>query len=219
MNISQWLIFILILQIIHGLGTWKLYIKAKRQAWEAFIPIYNAIVLMKIINRSPWWVILLFVPIINLIMFPVVWVETARSFGKNTYTDTFLAVVTLGFYNFYINYIANVNYVENRSLHPKSSSGDWVGSILFAIVAATIVHTYFIQPFTIPSSSLEKSMLVGDFLFVSIFHYGARTPMTTVSAPMVHDSLPLTSMRSYLKKPQLPYFRLPGFEEIKRNEI
>lgn len=232
MTITQWLIFILIIQVIHGLGTWKLYIKAGRQAWEAFVPIYNSVILMKIINRPWWWTLLLFVPIVNLIMLPVVWVETARSFGKNTYQDTFLAIITLGFYNFYLNYVADVSYIENRDLHPKSSSGDWVSSILFAIVAATIVHTYFIQPFTIPSSSLEKSLLVGDFLFVSKFHYGARIPMTTVAAPMVHDTIPKLNTKSYLfddrfdkrksswkNKLQLPYMRLPGFEDIERNDI
>ena len=232
MTLTQWLIFILIIQVVHGLGTWKLYIKAGRQAWEAFIPVYNAVILMKIINRSPWWTILLFLPIINLIMFPVVWVETARSFGKNTYTDTFLAVVTLGFYNYYLNYVANVSYIENRDINPKSSSGEWVNSILFAIVAATLVHTYFIQPYTIPSSSLEKSLLVGDFLFVSKVNYGARIPMTTVAAPMVHDTIPVLKKKSYLfndditkketswlNKLQLPYLRIPGFEKIDRNEI
>lgn len=232
MTISEWLLFILVIQIIHGLGTWKLYQKAGRQAWEAFVPVYNAIILMKIINRPWWWVILLFLPIVNLIMFMVVWVETARSFGKNSYTDTFLAIVTLGFYNYYLNYFTDVQYVENRSIKPKSSSGEWTSSILFAIVAATIVHTYFMQPFTIPSSSLEKSLLVGDFLFVSKFHYGARIPMTTVAAPMVHDTIPILKTKSYLfnddypsretawqNKFQLPYMRLPGFEKIKRNEI
>jgi signal peptidase I len=232
MTLMQWFIFFLIIQGIHGLGTWKLYIKAGRQAWEAFIPIYNAIILMKIINRSPWWTILLFLPIINLIMFPVVWVETSRSFGKNTYTDTFLAVATLGLYNYYLNYMVDVTYIENRDLHPKSSSGDWVSSILFAIVAATLVHTYFIQPYTIPSSSLEKSLLVGDFLFVSKYNYGARVPMSTVAAPMVHDTLPVLNKKSYLfsddyskkgtsweNKLQLPYLRIPGFEKIDRNEI
>ena len=187
---------------------------------------------MKIINRSPWWTILLFLPIINLIMFPVVWVETARSFGKNTYTDTILAFVTLGFYNYYLNYVANVSYIENRDINPKSSSGEWVNSILFAIVAATLVHTYFIQPYTIPSSSLEKSLLVGDFLFVSKVNYGARIPMTTVAAPMVHDTIPVLKKKSYLfndditkketswlNKLQLPYLRIPGFEKIDRNEI
>jgi len=232
MTFTQWLIFILIIQIIHGLGTWKLYKKAGRQAWEAFVPVYNAVILMKIIKRPWWYVILLFVPIVNLIMFPVVWVETARSFGKNEIKDTVLAIITLGFYNFYLNYIADVHYIEDRSLQPKSSSGEWVSSILFAIVAATIVHTYFIQPFIIPSSSLEKSLLVGDFLFVSKFHYGARVPMTTVALPMVHDTIPKLGVKSYLfddrkekhesswkNKLQLPYMRLPGFEDIERNDI
>ena len=198
MTWTQWFIFILIIQVIHGLGTWKLYIKAGRRAWEAFVPVYNGIILLKIINRPWWWIILLFLPIVNLIMLPVVWVETARSFGKNTTLDTVLAVVTLGFYNYYLNYIADVNYIEDRSLLPNTSGGDWLSSILFAIVAATIVHTYFMQPFTIPSSSLEKSLLVGDFLFVSKFHYGARVPMTTVGAPMVHDTIPVLNKKSYL---------------------
>ena len=232
MTLMQWFIFILIIQVIHGLGTWKLYMKAGRQAWEAFIPVYNGVILMKIINRPWWWIILMFLPIVNLIMLAVVWVETARSFGKNSTLDTFLAVVTLGFYNYYLNYATNVKYIENRSLQPKSGSGDWVSSILFAIVAATIVHTYFIQPFTIPSSSLEKSLLVGDFLFVSKFHYGARVPMTTVGAPMVHDTIPLLKKKSYLfddnfserktswiNKLQLPYLRFPAFEKIEHNDI
>ena len=90
---------------------------------------------------------------------------------------------------------------------------------MFAIIAATLVHNYFIQPYIIPTGSLEKTLLIGDFLFVSKFHYGARTPTSAVSFPMVHDTLPIIKTRSYLKKPQLPYFRLPGFQEVKRNDI
>jgi signal peptidase I len=82
MTTYHWIIFFLIVQLIHGLGTWKLYEKAGRKRWEAFVPIYNSIVLMKIINRPTWWTVLLFIPIINLIMFPVVWVETLRSFEE-----------------------------------------------------------------------------------------------------------------------------------------
>lgn len=219
MTMIQWFIFFLIIQVIHFIGTWKLYIKAGRKSWEAIIPIYNAIVLMKIINRPTWWVILLFIPIINLLMFPVIWIETIRSFGRNSTIDSFLAVLTLGFYTYYINYLTNVNYIEDRSLKSRTELGEWVSSIVFAIIAATLVHTYFMQPYTIPTSSLEKSLLVGDFLFVSKFHYGARAPMTTIAAPMVHDSLPLIKAKSYLNIPQLPYFRIPGFQDIKRNEI
>lgn len=229
MTAYQWFVFFLIVQLIHGLGTWKLYEKAGRKSWEAFIPVYNSIILMKIINRPTWWTFLLFIPVINLIMFPVVWVETLRSFGKNSTTDTILGIVTFGFYIYYINYTQNVTYIEDRSTIAATKTGDTISSLLFAIVVATIVHTYFIQPFTIPSSSLEKSLLIGDFLFVSKINYGARTPMTAVAAPMVHDTLPLLKTRSYLyndhevtswkNKLQLPYFRFPGYEKIKNNDI
>ncbi|WP_373073564.1 signal peptidase I [Zeaxanthinibacter enoshimensis] len=219
MDGTAWLLFILIIQLIHFAGTWKLYVKAGRKAWEAAIPVYNAIVLMKIIGRPGWWVILLFIPIINLLMFPVIWVETIRSFGRTSLLETWLVILTLGFYIYYVNYALDVTYVEDRSLKPKTALGEWVSSIVFAIVAATLVHTYFIQPYVIPTGSLEKTLLVGDFLFVSKFHYGARIPMTTVAAPMVHDTLPVLGIRSYLKKPQLPYMRLPKLQEIKRNDI
>lgn len=232
MDGTQWIIFILIIQIIHFLGTWKLYVKAGRKAWEAAIPVYNGVVLMKIINRPWWWVILLFIPIINLLMFPVVWVETIRSFGKSSLLDTWLVILTLGLYIYYINYVEDVTYIEDRSLKPKTGLGEWVSSIVFAIVAATLVHTYFIQPYVIPTGSLERTLRVGDFLFVSKFHYGARVPMTTLAAPMVHDTLPVLKTRSYvadvdpetaktswINKLQLPYMRLPGFERVEKNDI
>ncbi|AEM69310.1 signal peptidase I [Allomuricauda ruestringensis DSM 13258] len=232
MDGTQWIIFILVIQVIHFLGTWKLYVKAGRKPWEAAIPIYNGIVLMKIINRPWWWVLLLFIPIINLLMFPVVWVETIRSFGKNSLVDTWLVILTLGLYIYYINYAEDVQYIEDRSLKPKTGLGEWVSSIVFAIVAATFVHTYFIQPYVIPTGSLERTLRVGDFLFVSKFHFGARVPMTTLAAPMVHDTLPVLKTRSYLadvnpetyktswiNKLQLPYMRLPGFEKVEKNDI
>ena len=219
MTAYQWFVFFLIVQIIHFLGTWKLYETAGRKRWEAAIPIYNAIILMKIIGRPTWWTVLLFIPIINLIMFPVIWVETLRSFGKRSSLDTFLGIVTLGFYIYYINYTQQLNYFSDRSLNTENKAADTVSSLLFAIIVATFVHTYFIQPYTIPTSSLEKSLLIGDFLFVSKMNYGARIPMTTVGLPMVHDSIPLTKKKSYLSWPQLPYLRLPSFQKISKNDI
>jgi signal peptidase I len=219
MTLYQWFVFFLLVQLIHFLGTWKLYETAGRKRWEAAIPVYNAIVLMKIIGRPTWWTILLFIPIINLIMFPVIWVEVLRSFGKKSSLDTFLGIITFGFYIYYINYTQKLNYIADRSLHSENKTGDTISSLLFAVIVATLVHTYFIQPYTIPTSSLEKSLLVGDFLFVSKMNYGARVPMTTVALPMVHDSIPLTKRKSYLNWPQLPYFRLPGIQNISRTDI
>ena len=219
MEISGWLIFILLVQVIHGIGTWKLYVKAGRKAWEAFVPIYNGIVLMQIINRPKWWIFLLFIPVINLFMFPIIWIETLRTFGKKSTLDMVLGVVTLGFYIAYVNYTQETTYHANRDLKAPNKTMDTLGSLSFAVVVATLVHTYFIQPYTIPTSSLEKSLLVGDFLFVSKFHYGARTPMTPIAAPMVHDTLPIIKTKSYLAKPSLPYFRFPALQKIERNDI
>ena len=224
MTFIEWFIFFLVIQVIHFAGTWKLYLRANRKAWEAAIPIYNAVILMKIINRPKWWVILLFIPVINQLMFPIVWIETARSFGFNKRKDTALVLLTLGFYLFFINYATNSTYKLNRSLKPRTALGEWVSSIAFAIVAATLVHTYVMQPYTIPTSSLEKTLLVGDYLFVSKFHYGARVPTTTIATPMLHDSIPTAiisekNTKSYLNKPLLPYLRIPGFQKIKRNDI
>ena len=96
------LLFVIV-QCIYFIGTFKLYVKAGRKAWEALIPIYNTILLMQIINRPKWWLFLLLIPIINLIILPVIWVETIRSFGKNKTTDTFIVILSLGFYILYLN--------------------------------------------------------------------------------------------------------------------
>jgi len=219
MTASEWLLFLLLIQVIHFLGTFRLYQKAGRKSWEALVPVYNAVVLMQIIRRPKWWVILLFVPIVNLMMFPVVWVETLRSFGRNRSIDTLLGILTLGLYIFIPNFDSKTTYDKDRDLNSKTWFGEWISALLFAIIAATLVHSYFIQPYIIPTGSLEKTLLIGDFLFVSKFHYGARTPTSAVSFPMVHDTIPIIKKRSYLKKPQLPYFRLPGFQNVKRNDI
>lgn len=214
MTLTEWFIFFLILQAVHFAGTWRLYEKAGRKRWEAAVPVYNAIVLMQIINRPRWWVILLFIPVVNLIMFPVVWVQTLEAFGKRTTTDAVIGVLSLGLYIYVINYDDKTAYHPERDL--KDST---FGSLLFAIVVATLVHTYVMQPFNIPSSSLEKTLLVGDFLFVSKYHFGARTPRTTVAAPMVHDTIPVLNVKSYSAWPQLPSFRFPGLEKPEKNDI
>lgn len=219
MEISGWLLLVLLTQVMHGIGTWKLYIKGGRKAWEAFVPVYNGIVLMQLINRPKFWILLLFIPVINLFLFPIIWIETLRTFGKKSTLDMLLGVCTLGGYIAYVNYTQELTYHANRDITPPNKTMDTLGSISFAIVVATLVHTYLIQPFVIPTSSLEKSLLVGDFLLVSKLNYGARTPMTPIAAPMVHDTLPLVKIKSYLSSPALPYFRLPAIQKIERNDI
>ena len=211
-----WFLFFLFVQLIHGLGTYRLYSSAGFKSFAAFIPIYNALVLMRIINRPWWWVILLFIPIVNIMMFPVIWIETCKNFGKKSWTSIFLVLITFGLYIYSINFSKSIKKEIITNNERKEST---IGSIVFARILATIVHTYFIQPFIIPTGSLEKTLLVGDFLFVSKYHYGARVPKTVAAFPMVHDTIVGTGIRSYLNKPQLPYLRIPAIKKIKRNDL
>ena len=102
---------------------------------------------------------------------------------------------------------------------PKSSSRDWADAILFAVIAATLIRSIFIEAYTIPTSSMEKTMLVGDFLFVSKIHYGTRLPMTPLAFPFAHHTMPFFGGKAYSEAVEIPYFRLPGLQSIKRNDI
>ena len=217
MSLNEWLLLFLSSNLIIFGGSYKLFNLAGVESWKALIPFYNIIKHLDIINRPRWWIILVFIPVINLLMIPVIWVEYIKTFNHNSKLDRILVIVTLGFYIYYISYVSNKKkYITQISFSNFERS---FGSIIYAIVIATIVHNYIIQPFVIPTGSLEKTLRVGDFLLVSKFHYGARIPSTVVSFPMVHDTIPIIKSRSYLKKPQLPYLRIPGFQEIKNNDI
>jgi signal peptidase I len=101
----------------------------------------------------------------------------------------------------------------------KTRTREWIDAIGFAVVAATLIRTFFIEAYTIPTSSMEKSLLVGDFLFVSKVNYGARTPMTPISFPFAHNTLPVVGRKSYVEWFKMPYYRLPGFQKIKNNDV
>ncbi|MDD4756263.1 MAG: signal peptidase I [Prolixibacteraceae bacterium] len=97
---------------------------------------------------------------------------------------------------------------------------EWVDAIIFAVIAATFIRMFFIEAYTIPTSSMEKSLLVGDYLFVSKVAYGPKTPNTPLSFPFVHNTLPLTrTKKSYVEWIKRPYRRMKGFGRIKNNDI
>ena len=100
----------------------------------------------------------------------------------------------------------------------KSQVREWIDALVFAMVVASLVRWFFFEPFTIPTPSMEKSLLVGDYLFVSKLHYGARTPKTLLQVPLTHQKIWGTEIPSYLDWIQLPQFRLPGFSEVKKGD-
>lgn len=96
---------------------------------------------------------------------------------------------------------------------------EWVDAILYALIAVYFINTFFFQNYKIPTSSLEKSLLVGDYLFVSKMSYGPRVPNTPLSFPLAQHTLPVVNTKSYLEWPQWEYKRLTGFGDIERNDI
>jgi signal peptidase I len=112
-----------------------------------------------------------------------------------------------------------MNWKFWRSNRHKSKTREWIDALIFAVIAATIIRTFFIEAFTIPTPSMEEDLLVGDFLFVSKISYGARTPMTPLSFPFAHQEMPLFGGKAYSELIKLDYHRLPGFSRIKNNDV
>jgi signal peptidase I len=108
----------------------------------------------------------------------------------------------------------------NNATPKKKKSGlrEWLDAAVFAIVAATIIRTFFIEAYTIPTPSMEKSLLVNDYLFVSKMHYGPRLPMTPLAIPFVHHTTPILGTKSYSEAVKWPYKRIWGFGSIERND-
>jgi signal peptidase I len=210
----EYIIFLLAQSIWWGLMSWKFFVVAGRKQWEAFVPFYNMYVMLKIADRPWWWLILILMPVVGIVMTIVLVYEFLHVFGHRKTWQTAAVMLTVGLYMGYLNYSEPIKYVGRDPKAIKAALGDWGNSIIFAIVAATIIRATTFEAYTIPTSSMEKSLMVGDFLFVSKLHYGVRVPMTPISFPLVHNTFPFTSTKSYFEHPQIPYIRLPKFESI-----
>jgi signal peptidase I len=101
----------------------------------------------------------------------------------------------------------------------KSATREWADAIVFAVIAATLIRTLFIEAYVIPTPSMERTLLVGDFLFVSKVNYGARTPMTPIAFPFAHHTMPLINTKAYWDGLELPYYRLPGLSVVKKGDV
>ena len=219
MTSFEWIAVLTAFHLVYGLLFMLFFKKEGIAPYKAFIPFYNSVLMLRVLERPSWWVVLFVLPIINLVMFPVLWIDLLYAYKKPKRAEHLWVILTLGLYLFTLGANASSKRETDRLKPEKTKTGEWVSSIVFAVVAATIVHTYFIQPYAIPTPSLERTLRVGDFLLVSKFHYGARIPTTAIAAPMMHDTVPILKVKSYLKKPQLPYMRLPGFASVEKNDL
>jgi signal peptidase I len=214
-------IIFLILVLISFAGLYKIFEKAGLPAWKALIPVYNFWLVGGIINRPKWWGLIMIVPGVNLIMYGVYGFHLARAFKKRMNNDLIVAALMPYLYFAYLGFNKDIKFFGVSDIKSESSFiKNWADPIIFAVVAASIIRGFFFEAFTIPTSSLEKSLMVGDFLFVNKVCYGAKVPQTPMAFPFAHHTLPFTTgTQSYLEWLKLPYMRLPGYSKPKNGEI
>ena len=200
---------------------WALFEKAGRKGWETLIPYYNLYVFLLIIKKPKWWMVLLFFPFLNVFVYMLMLVELVKCFNKFALWQQFLAVVVPFGYFPYLGMQKDGVYIDpkTRPVLKKSFSREWIDAIVFAVVAATIIRTFLLEAYTIPTSSMEKSLLVGDYLFVSKITYGPKAPNTPLSFPFVHHTLPGTKdVKSYVEWIKFPFYRFAGLKNVEHND-
>ncbi|RMZ58810.1 signal peptidase I [Chryseobacterium nematophagum] len=228
-------VYVLILSVLMGISTWKLFKKMGYNPLFAFIPFYNYFIILKETKHPKWWAILSYLPIVGPIMMSVFHLYLMKKFGKTLLQHQLLTVI-LPFI-----YMASVNYSKDVEIEDESTNDlflndeeknakkkdTFIGSITFAVVFATIIHVFVTQPFGIPTGSMERTLLVGDFLFVNKWSYGYRLPMRPVAIPFLQGTImdtgekgnPKDDPKSYIDGIKLPYERIFQFKKPKKNDV
>jgi signal peptidase I len=219
---NVYVIFMLISFIATIVGLWKLFEKAGEQGWKILIPFYNFYIWLKIIKKPMWWFVFLIIPFINVFVVLLMIVEIVKCFKKYGLGAQALGAVFPFIYLPYLGFSKRETYLhpDKRPIIKKSWAREWADAIIFAVIAATIIRTFLIEAYTIPTSSMEKSLLIGDFLFVSKISFGPRVPITPLSFPFAHHTMPLTTNTpSFVDWIQLPYYRFFGLSTIKNLDV
>ncbi|MFZ1702997.1 MAG: signal peptidase I [Saprospiraceae bacterium] len=237
------LIFLVVSYILLSYSLSLLFPKAGVDAIKGWIPGVNFMEWAKLIGKKPVYALWLLFPIVNLFIFCGMAVDLARSFGRHAFGDAALSVIYAPAIFFRIAKNEKDKYtgpvliqerdyyqkmeeakagkdsyqlkkLNENNPYQKSALREWVESIVFAVFAAAFIRMFLIEAYVIPTPSMEGSLNVGDFLFVSKAHYGIRTPMTVAMIPLLHNTVPVVGGESYLHKPSLPYYRLPAIEKV-----
>jgi signal peptidase I len=221
--------------------------KAGVESKKAWMPGVNFVEWCKIIGKKPIEALWLLFPIVNIFTFTAMAVDLVRSFGKHSFGASAAAVIyapaifgkigkdesskyegpvltqEADFKNKMEEAIKmkdeyTLKKLSENNPYKKSFLREWVESIVFAVFAAAFIRMFLIEAFVIPTSSMEGSLNVGDYLFVSKAQYGMRMPMTIAMVPLAHNTIPFINTESYLKKPSFGYHRLPALEKIEKGK-
>ncbi|MBR9922083.1 MAG: signal peptidase I [Bacteroidetes bacterium] len=242
------LIFLIISYILLSISLYFVFNKAGEAGWKGLVPGLNFAVWCKLIGRKERYALWLLFPIVNIFIYAGMCIDMVRSFGKISFWEAAASVIYAPAFFFLLGTRENEKYrgpvleqekayyiqleeakaagnarqvkkLEANNPYKKSASREWAEAIIFAVFAAAFIRMFLIEAYVIPTPSMEGSLLVGDYLFVSKAHYGIRTPKTIMMVPLLHNRVPIINTESYWEKPNLPFWRLPAIESIDRNDL
>ena len=214
-----WIIFILATLGWH-IGMYGMFKKAGIEGWKAFVPFYNTWCMVEKMELKKYWFFLQLIPIAG--QFITIWItiKFVEHFGRFGFWHHAATVLFPFIYFPYLGFAKKERYagiavVKN---YKKGTVREWIDAAAFAVVAATLIRTFVFEAYVIPTPSMEKTLLVNDYLFVSKFAYGPRLPNTPIATPFVHHTIPGLNVKSYVEWIHLPYIRWFA-SPVKRNDV
>lgn len=214
-----WIILIVAIAGWH-IGMYGMFKKAGIEGWKAFVPFYNTWCMVEKMELRKFWFFLQFIPIAG--QFITIWItiKFVEHFGRFGVLHHAATVLVPFIYFPYLGFSPNERYAGKKVVdnYQKSGAREWIDAAAFAIVAATLIRTFVFEAYTIPTPSMEKTLLVNDFLFVSKSSYGPRIPNTPLAMPFVHHTLPVFNTKSYSESIKIPYTRWFA-SPVKRNDV
>ncbi len=214
-----WIIFIVAALGWH-IGMFGMFKKAGIESWKAWVPFYNTWCMIEKMELKKYWFFFQLVPIAG--QFITIWItiKFVEHFGRFGFWHHAATTLVPFLYFPYLGFSNNERYAGTAVVknYKKSSVREWIDAAAFAVVAATIIRTFVFEAYTIPTSSMEKTLLVNDFLFVSKTAYGPRIPNTPIAMPFVHHTIPGLNTKSYVEWVKIPYTRWFA-SPVKRNDV
>lgn len=225
MTLSTTAVYICLIIAFLGLhvGLWGIFKKAGVNPLLSLIPMGDYwFWLRKVLSRPWWWILLIVFPFIGVFMFFMMVWKTIRLFGKTSYLPLIFGTAFFFIYLPYLGFSKREKFTHLADLpvFEKSKAREWGDALIFAVAAAYIIRMFLVEFYAIPTSSMESTLMVGDYLAVGKMDYGARVPMTPIAVPFVHHTLPLTkSTKSYTEWIKLPYMKFPAIRPLRRYDV
>ena len=191
------------------IGLYGMFRKAGIAPWKGLVPYYNTWCMVEKMQLKKVWFFLQLIPVAGVFVTLWIFIKFVEHFGRFGFWHHFLTVFVPFIYFPYLGFsdmerYAGIAVVKN---YKKGAIREWIDAAVFAIVAATLIRTFIFEAYTIPTPSMEKTLLVNDFLFVSKFAYGPRIPNTPLALPFMHHTIIGTNNKSYVEWIKIPYTR------------